>query len=196
MPATALPSVLRARLGVVTPQVPRGITTAVELSYGPDHSAGAGDAVDTLFTIIQQFGRGGNVVALFAGTLGVFTFVERMSSQRARADFSRYLISTDFVGASLHLPEGTGALFNRVFGSRHFSLRCLVRSIICSIGATTALFGLSILNDPHLLSRLTDPFEVRVLEFWVVWCLVPDYFNLFKTRMILGLLITRRVKRL
>jgi hypothetical protein len=45
--------------------------------------------METLTAILQQFGKAGNVAALFASTLGLFVFIENMSSKQARADFTK-----------------------------------------------------------------------------------------------------------
>jgi hypothetical protein len=100
--------------------------------------------METLSTILQQFGKAGNLAALFSSVLGVFVFIENMSSPQARADFTKYLKSTDYPGSVVHLPEDTRGLFERVFGSRHFSLRCVVASILFSITAVVGLFALAI----------------------------------------------------
>jgi hypothetical protein len=104
--------------------------------------------METLTAILQQFGKAGNVAALFASTLGLFVFIENMSSKQARADFTKLSqIDTDFAASVVRLPEDTRALFERVFGARHFSLRCL--------GA-----GLSSYYDRYVWRHTTEPLSV------------------------------------
>ena len=53
---------------------------------------------------------------------------EKLLAPEALADFARYLQSPNLAETVVHLPEGTRALFQRVFGARHFSLRALACS--------------------------------------------------------------------
>jgi hypothetical protein len=40
--------------------------------------------METVSAILEQLGKAGNIAALFASTLGVFVFLENMSSSQAR----------------------------------------------------------------------------------------------------------------
>jgi hypothetical protein len=150
-------------------------------------------AMETL--ILQQFGKAGNIAALFASTLGLFVFIEKMSSTRARADFTNYLKSTDFAGAVVNLPYDTRALFERVFGTRHFSLRCVSASVLFSIAGVAGAYGFLILNNPAYLRFAQEPRFAASFGAWATWSLVPDYLNLLKTRVALNIITARQIKR-
>jgi hypothetical protein len=157
--------------------------------------------METVSAILEQLGKAGNIVALFASTLGVFVFIENMSSSQARADFTNYLKSTDFAGSVVRLPQDTRALFERVFGARHFSLRCVITSVLFSAVTTTGMFAIFFLIDPKAFLSLADlvweydPQLLVAVGAWIIWSLVPDYFNLLKTRAILGLATARQINR-
>ena len=156
--------------------------------------------METLSTILQQFGKAGNIAALFSSTFGLFAFIDNMSSTQARADFSKYLKSTDFTGSAVHLPDDTRSLFERVFGARHFSLQCVIASVLFSIISLIFLFGLAILNNFETYLSLDrgfrqNPVLLSMTGAWVIWSLVPDYFNLLKTRKILGIITARQIRR-
>jgi hypothetical protein len=156
--------------------------------------------METISAILQQFGKAGNIAALFSSTLGLFVFIENMSSTQARADFTKYLKSTDFTGSVVHLPDDTRSLFERMFGARHFSLRCVVASVLFSIASLIGLFGLAILDNfetYRILNRAfrEHPVLLPMTGAWVIWSLVPDYFNLLKTRKILGIITARQIRR-
>jgi hypothetical protein len=68
-------------------------------------TAQAGGAVEWIIAIIQQLGKGGNIVALFVGTIGVFKFIERLSSKTALDDFANHLSSADFSIGATRLPK-------------------------------------------------------------------------------------------
>jgi len=94
--------------------------------------------MEAIYAIIPQLGKAGNVAALFGGTFGLFAFLEQLSSKTARADRSKYLTSASVVLSSIQLHDGPLLLFDRVFGPRHFSLRCLVRSMMVSLPPSPA----------------------------------------------------------
>jgi len=157
--------------------------------------------METLSTILEQFGKPLSLVTLCSSTFGFFVFIENMSATQARADFARYLKSTDFAKAVVHLPNDTHALFECVFGARHFSWRCVKTSILFSVAAFAIIVGLNVLNDPKgSLSWARKVLEIYpgllyLLVAYAIWSIVPDYFNLLKTRKVLGLITARQINR-
>ena len=81
--------------------------------------------METLSTIISYPGTIASVAGVFSITVGIFVAAEKFFSSEALALFARYLKSSDFSETVVHLPDGTRALFERVFGARHFSWRCV-----------------------------------------------------------------------
>jgi hypothetical protein len=156
--------------------------------------------MEMLSTILEQFGKPLSLVTLCGSTFGLFVFIENMSAAQARADFARYLKSTDFAKAVVHLPDDTHALFESVFGTRHFSWRCITTSIFFSVAAFAIVVLLNVLNDPGSLRwalrvRQSYPGLFYTLVAYAIWSIVPDYFNLLKTRKVLGLIAARRIDR-
>jgi hypothetical protein len=153
-----------------------------------------------LSTILEQFGKSLSLITLCSITFGLFVFIENMSGTQARADFARYLKSTDFAKAVVHLPNDTHVLFERVFGARHFSWRCIKTSILFSVAAFAIIVLLNVLNDPKRFWWTLKLFETsagffNTLVAYVIWSIVPDYFNLLKTRKVLGLITARQINR-
>jgi hypothetical protein len=157
--------------------------------------------METLSAILQLFGKAGNIAALFASTCGLFAFIDNMSSTQARADFTKYLKSTDLAGSVVRLPGDTRALFERVFGPRHFSPRCLLASVLFSVASAAGMFVFAFLNNPKGAIHLAqlwwweEPRFLVPIGVWVIWSVVPDYFNLLKTRIVLGIITARRINR-
>jgi hypothetical protein len=58
--------------------------------------------METLATILQQYGKPISLITLCSFTFGFFAFIENMSSPQARTDFARYLKSTDFSKMVVH----------------------------------------------------------------------------------------------
>ena len=150
--------------------------------------------------IIQLFGPK-SVPAIVAGSvLGVFELGERFASQRAKDALSKWLVSFDVRKVGV-LPEETRELFEGIFGERHFSLRCFFRSAAFSLGAMTFITILRFAITPKDVLFYVSGVEFPRLEFaflalWLVWSIIIDYLSLFKTRVILRLMMRTRLRPL
>jgi len=136
--------------------------------------------------IIQLFGTS-SVPAIVAGSvLGLFELGERFASQRAKDALSKWLLTFDVQKAKA-LPDGTQELFERIFGERHFSWKCFVRSAVFSLGATAFLTTLCLLINPKTFLFNVPPITEIFpgLALWFLWSIIIDYISLFKTRVIL-----------
>jgi hypothetical protein len=157
---------------------------------------------------IVQFVGTGSVPVIVAGTVyGVFELGEKLASQRAKDALSKWLLTFDIQRAKA-LPDGTQELFERIFGKRHFSLKCFVRSAAFSLGAIvfiSIIFLLLFPKEIFEMLRRTFTFKVEIgriqaygdwfpLTLWLPWSILIDYVSLFKTRFILGILA--RVRQL
>jgi hypothetical protein len=161
--------------------------------------------------IIQLFGAGSVPVIVAGSVLGVFELGERFASQRAKDALSRWLLTFD-VQKAKPLPDGTQELFQRIFGERHFSLKCFVRSSAFSLGAMVFVGILVFLIDPEEALKMMKnifvghglcyrfPDHMSCDQFydwikfilWLPWSIVIDYISLFKTRIILAVLTRMR----
>jgi hypothetical protein len=132
--------------------------------------------------IIQLLGAA-SVVA--GSVLAVFELGERLASQPAKDAVSRWLLSID-VRKARTLPEGTQELFARIFGERHFSLKCLTRSTAFSLGAIVFIGILFFLISPQDVLRdqfwesIPSTFGTRFGTFgdllvWIPWSILIDY---------------------
>src|SRR4051812_17204208 len=68
---------------------------------------------------------------VFGSVTAVFYFLNKAASQEVKAQLFEYLLSKR--GAVASLPAIADTLFERVFGQRHFSLRCILSSIAYSV---------------------------------------------------------------
>src|SRR5262249_46690215 len=108
------------------------------------------------------------------------------------------------------LPDGTQELFERIFGERHFSWKCFIRSAAFSLGAM-AFIGIVCLfiNPAETFKMVKDIMRFYkgestrfygdwfALALWLPWSILIDYVSLFKTRLILGALTRlRRAKQM
>jgi hypothetical protein len=129
--------------------------------------------------ILQLFGTGSVPVPVAGSVLGVFELGERFASQRAKDALSKWLLTFDVQKAKA-LPDGTQELFERIFGERHFSLRCFIRSVMFSLGAIAFIGILLFLIDAKRFFEIgNDALATpRFLNFprWLPWSAVwlPD----------------------
>jgi hypothetical protein len=150
--------------------------------------------------IIQLFGTGSVPVVVAGTVLGVFELGERFASPRAKDALSKWLLSFNIQKAKV-LPDGTKELFEKIFGERHFSLKCFVRSAAFSLGAIAFVSIVRLLINPHPSEVFepgrgpASPYWTNWMTFgtvfglWLPWSIVIDYISLFKTRLILVLLL-------
>jgi hypothetical protein len=151
--------------------------------------------------IVQLFGSASVPAVVFGSVLGVFELGEKFASQRAKDALSKWLLTFDVQKAKA-LPDGTQELFERIFGERHFSLKCFVRSAVFSLGAMVFIGILGLLITPkEALQTMRMVFvaiiyqgDWRVLALWFPWSIAIDYVSLFKTRVILRVLTRMRFR--
>jgi hypothetical protein len=151
--------------------------------------------------IIQLFGTGSVPVVVAGSVLGVFEVGERLASQRAKDALSGWLVSFDVQKAKA-LPDGTQEIFERIFGKRHFTLKCFVRSAAFSLGAMAFIGILLFLISPHKIFEIVrwiftfggeGEYNIWLpLTIWLPWSILIDYVSLLKTRVILGILTRKR----
>jgi hypothetical protein len=132
------------------------------------------------------------VPVIVAGTVyGVFELGEKLASQRAKDALSKWLVSFDVQKAKT-LPDGTREIFAKIFGERHFSLKCVVRSVAFSFGAMGFIGILLLLINPvWIIGAFASFFTTAKREtfllysLWLPWSIIIDYISLFKTRVVL-----------
>jgi hypothetical protein len=147
--------------------------------------------------VAELFGTGSVPVIVGGSVLGVFELGERLASQRFKDALSKWLLSFDVQKAKA-LPDGTQDFFERIFGERHFSLKCFIRSAAFSTATMVFVGILCLLISPRVvLGWFSVP---RVLPsmtlwfaMWLPWSIMVDYISLFKTRVILH--IMTRIRR-
>jgi hypothetical protein len=132
--------------------------------------------------ILQIVGTGSVPVVVAGAVIGVFELGERLASQPAKAALSKWLLTFDIRKAEA-LPDGTRDLFDKIFGERHLSLKCFVRSTAFSLVAMTllSLLWLSHHREYHFFDLLFDDSG----RLWIAWNILIDYISLLKTRIIL-----------
>ena len=132
--------------------------------------------------IVQLFGTSSVPVLVGGSVLGVFELGERFASQRAKDALWKWLVSFDVQKAQA-LPDGTQDLFEKIFGERHFSLKCFIRSAAFSLGAMVFVGILYLLIYPNqTLFQFTFNriIILIILTLWLPWSIIIDYINLLR----------------
>jgi hypothetical protein len=148
------------------------------------------DTITTITNLINS--PPGQLVAggVLAGI--VWKFFERVEA--VLTDSTKFEIAVWLVGVKVGQrvepwPDTFAKVFDRVFGSRHLSLKCFLRSCIASLSSVAIvvifMFGRDAINS--LL-------KVRYFAFWaLVGNAIPDYASLFKGRRLVETM--RRTRR-
>jgi hypothetical protein len=147
------------------------------------------DASMTAGDLLSWLGPHGPAAIAATSVFGSFMFVEQIVSDEAKAALARQLKSFD-VHSAVILPAGAIEIFHRVFGDSHFSIRCIWRSICFSALGTGILMAAYVASGSHNLSVGTT------LGLWALYLaltLLPDYLNLYKTRIALRILESYRI---
>ncbi len=155
----------------------------------------------SLSDITQLLGTGSIPVVVAVTVFGVFELGEKLASQRAKDALSKWLLTFDVQKAKA-LPDGTREIFERIFGERHLSLECFVRSAVFSLAAVSFIAILLLLVDPKQFKQAVSwvpaegvfsPFSpLMSFLFLLPWSIVIDYVSLFKTRAILRIFTRMR----
>lgn len=143
-------------------------------------------------------GSGGAPALIGGATFSAFELSERLASKEAKFAVTQRLRSLDIRSAAIP-PEGSKEIFQRVFGTEHFSAKCLVRSACFSLGSIALLTILAFLHHRRdFIFGGLDPYQMRLaitfVVMWIAWSVIPDYFNLYKTRVVLDILSTRKIR--
>jgi hypothetical protein len=133
------------------------------------------------------------------GVSGAFWKYEDVASPEAKLKVTHWLRhdgpTTDHQEWADHLVVA----FNKIFGARHFSLKCFFRSCLASVIAVAMMFLIWVVHDPegyssyiaHLSSinetdvRTLAP-PIIVIFGALLFNSIPDYFSYMKTRVILN----------
>jgi hypothetical protein len=148
------------------------------------------------FFLVNVVGWLGFVGAIWA----LFKMADEALSSEAKNRFAKWLLRVDSK-AALGWPEFFADLFDSVFGTRHWSLRCFLRSSIASVVFVMLLFTIRSGLYPDapfsILAHSTAHRSIRLIYLSVIGAilfnLIPDYLSLLETRFMVRLM--KKVKR-
>jgi hypothetical protein len=170
------------------PRHPSGHNVALRVA-AERHDVDLDASSMTAGDLIGWLGPHGPAAVAATSVFGSFMFVEQIVSDDAKAALARQLKSFD-VHSTVILPEGAIEIFHRVFGDRHLSIRCIWRSICFSaLGSGILMAAYAANGSSHLSVGVT----LGIWWLYLALSILPDYLNLYKTRIALRILQTYRI---
>jgi hypothetical protein len=119
--------------------------------------------------------------------------LETLASKESRKSLSKLLTQASTLQIIRAWPQIVIQMFDKVFGARHLTWQCFLRSSLASILITMLLLAVSISTSEALsrefLGLAGDPVPpavVRLLAAWLLGTLIPDYISLLETRYVLA----------
>ncbi len=132
--------------------------------------------------ILAWFGFMGGIWALFDRA-------ETVATGDARDAVSRWLHNLDLTRSLPNWPAAFAALFDYVFGKRHFSRGCFYRSCIASLVSVVLVTLVWVALRPEEFSAFIQSWTLATLSFGVLVVMfinfIPDYFSLLESRYVI-----------
>lgn len=151
-----------------------------------------------------------STLAVFGLISGPFIYFNTITSPETKKRLYDYLSSK--ISFAITLPQIADGLFDAVFGKKHFSVRCVLASLIVSLLSIVTIYVIRVvlllyfLSQPtatlsdqlqYIASELSYPFSTEARLSIAISLLgnsVLDYVGLFKTRIIIFLLRKREIR--
>lgn len=128
-----------------------------------------------------------------------FKWFDSVISSEFRTKCASFILGKKYESYLIILPDIAAQIIDRIFGSKHFSIKCFFRSLLFSTLSLILTFIVSILYDSNKISyfiRFNSNLKIKygfiVVLVWLLFCVIPDYIMLGKTRGIIWIL--RRIK--
>jgi len=133
-------------------------------------------------------------ILAYGGVIGIIWFLfsnaEDTLKPKVKKDISKWLKNIDPIEPVKNWPDQFAAVFDRIFGEKHLSWRCFLRSSIASFSAIAIMiFIWLVLYPASFLATFEGMTSVEgafvVLVFGSIVNLIPDYLSLLETRCLL-----------
>jgi hypothetical protein len=120
---------------------------------------------------------------LFYGVVKLSEQIEKGLSEDTKIRIALWVLSTDITNRAEAISRTFTSVFDRVFGTRHFSLSCFLKSCLMSLASILVmmLFWVICLNHVFDVSVIGFHLLVAVI-LGVVFNILPDYISLLFTR--------------
>ena len=140
---------------------------------------------------------------LVSAIIAIFRIMEDTATPDAKrkvADWIKSFAAKSVLQTAVESPRWFVEAFDRIFGDRHLTRRCFLRSCVASILAVFVMTFVWAVLDPASWQRFLSDEGVWILFFILFFALilnlVPDYLSLLETRWILRRVAQAGVKKL
>jgi len=117
--------------------------------------------------------------------LGVCRFIDNvMLSTSTKKEIWQYLVNIRWDSILNKWATPLSSLINNLYGERHFSMKCIIRSAITSVLLLIIFLILHGIRTGNLKNNLTN-FSQVILIVGLVINLIPDYLSLLKSRWLI-----------
>jgi hypothetical protein len=127
--------------------------------------------------------------AACSAAYSLFEKSEIVIKDETRSSIARWLQNSKITTDHTNWPKDFAEIFDRIFGYKHFTLRCFLRSCLASIVAVFILCLMAAAHDWRKFAWQWGPnFGSAALAIFfasAICNLIPDYLALLETRLVL-----------
>ena len=121
-----------------------------------------------------------------------FKWLDSITSDEFRTECVKFLLEKKYNYQIKLMPDFAEHVIDKVFGDQHVTKKCFIRSMLFSSSSLLIAFVISFLYNPQKNLQFFNKIlslDIRrfmyLLLVWVLFCLIPDYIMLGKTRGII-----------
>jgi hypothetical protein len=146
--------------------------------------------------LLDWLGSPASIAIASGAVFGAFQALEAVASPAKKADLAAFLRSADWTILPHRITAACMDAFESIFGVSHLSGKCLRRSIIFSLLSISVLLIVASLKNHRYFSTMPEyvlyhPGYKVIFFGWLFWSILFDYFNLYKTRLLVRLVDTK-----
>lgn len=123
--------------------------------------------------------------------LALFSYADKAASPEGKVR-ARALLDFAWKDTITRWPSVFVEMFDSIFGERHFTWRCFWRSCVASLAAVSVCSVFFYWLRPEMAGEMFENFAIAdwwpLLLFFIGFNLLPDYFSLLETRVVLRIL--------
>lgn len=153
--------------------------------------------------LIKLVGLPASIATVFVAVVGAFTWLEAEASTPAKERLGKILSESDWRASFKDTQKIFVDLFETVFDRHHFTIRCMLRSLIISLLFILIFnFTFYLANSELYISAYTKLFNHMIIGDEWAWFLIctfiaslfMDYITLYKTRRLIYFIRKRQMK--
>jgi hypothetical protein len=143
--------------------------------------------------LLNWLGLPATAAIAFTAIWGAFAAFEKIASPTKKKELSSFLRSADWSVMPFAITAAFRDGFEAIFGEHQFSLKCIRRSVAFSLLAIFTLLLLGFVNHYSYFETMpgviwNHPGYKIIFFGWLLWSIFLDFFNLYKTRLIIRLI--------